>query len=334
MRRQRVGDIGFNLISEYHGSDYGPTIVLNGHMDTVAPVEGWTRDPYSAEIDGNKLYGLGSADMKGGLAAIIWAYRKAVREKLPVNLIFTAVVDEEMNSQGAYELLKEIKGDVALIAEPTNERVMLGARGRYVIDMDFTGKSYHGARPYGGINAIDCAAKVIMALGEMEIPEGEIGKGSITVLKIEGGSDFLSVPEKCRIIVDRHVIPGESREKVMGEFQSVIEALDVACDVDISWHSRPTPFLEPYIFSPDDEWIRDFISFYRENNGEPEMIYGESVGDYNLFGAHMPTVVYGPKGENWHSADEFVYVDSIERVANLYYRFIRYLGERHEREDA
>ncbi len=333
VRRQRVGDIGFNLISEYRGSENSPTIVLNGHMDTVEPVKSWSRDPYSPDIEGGKLYGLGSADMKGGLSAIIWAYRRAVKEKLPVNLIFTAVVDEEINSQGAYELLKEIKGDIALIAEPTGEKMMLGARGRYVLDMAVKGRSSHGARPYKGVNSIECGAEIIKALKSMKIPEKNGMKGSVAPLKIEGGGDFLSVPESCLIVIDRHVIPGESRELVMDGFKNLIENLNLPCEVEISWHSRPTPFLEPYSFSPDEGLIRDFASLYIEKYGELRTICGESVGDYNLFAKYMPTVVYGPKGENWHSADEFVYTDSLERVASFYYEFIRKVGDIHERKD-
>ena len=330
VRRQRVDDIGFNLISEYHGSENAPVIVLNGHMDTVEPSEAWTRDPYSPEIEDGKLYGLGSADMKGGLAAIIWAYRRVVREKLPVNLIFTAVVDEEIYSQGAFELLKEVEGDMALIAEPTNERPMLGARGRYVLELTFRGKSAHGARPETGENAISCASELIKNIGEISLKTDEkMGKGSVTPLKIEGGGEFLSVPELCRVVIDRHVVPGEDRNSVIGEVRTLLDSLKIPCDAGIGWHPRPTPFLEAYEFSPEEERIRHFAGMYREKYGDFRPIYGKSVGDYNLFAKKMPVVVYGPKGANWHSANEYVYIDSVDRVAEFYYEFIKRTGEEH-----
>lgn len=330
VRRQRVGDIGYNLISEYHGSENAPVLILNGHMDTVEPAEGWTKDPYSPEIDGKRLYGLGSADMKGGLAALIWAYKRAVREKLPVNLIFTAVVDEEIYSQGAFELLKYVKGDMAILTEPTDERVMLGARGRYVLDLKFKGRAAHGARPEKGENAIKCASELIRGLDKITLKRDEkMGSGSISPLKIEGGGEFLSVPEICTVVIDRHVVPGEERDSVLEEMKRLIGSLDIPCEVKIEWHPRPTPFLEAYEISPDTAYIWDFIDFYRERYGSFDPIYGRSVGDYNLFAEHMPTLVYGPKGGDWHSADEYVYIDSIERVAGFYYEFIKRIGEKY-----
>ncbi len=304
-------------------------------MDTVDVTEGWTRDPFSAEIEERKLYGLGSSDMKGGLAALIWAFKKAVKEKLLVNLLFTAVVDEEINSQGAFELLKEIGGDLAIIAEPTDEKIMLGARGRFALDLIFRGKSAHGARPYKGANAIICASEFLSKLGEIPLRTHEkMGMGSITPLKITGGDDFLSIPDICTVVVDRHIVPGERREDVMEEFRKLLESVETGCDAEIRWHPRPTPFLEAYEFSPETEFIRDFVSFYREKYGLFEPIYGESVGDYNLFAKSMPTVVYGPKGGNWHSADEYVHTDSVEAVAKTYYEFLKRMGERYEGKNA
>jgi len=329
VRRQRVGDIGFNLISEHHSGN-GPVIVLNGHMDTVEPSESWTMDPYSGDVEDGRLYGLGSADMKGGLAAIIWAFKRAVREKIPVNLIFTAVVDEEIYSQGAFELLKEVEGDLALIAEPTEEKAMLGARGRYVLDVVFRGKSAHGARPETGENAIICASRFLKELERLPIREDpKMGKGSATPLRIEGGGDFLSVPEICRVEIDRHAVPGESRDSVMAEIRELLGSLELPCDTEISWHSRPTPFLEAYEFSPEEDGIKNFVELYREKYGDFEPVYGKSVGDYNLFALKMPTVVYGPEGANWHSADEYVYIDSVDRVARFYYGFIKRIGEKY-----
>ncbi len=300
-------------------------------MDTVDVTEGWTRDPFSAEIEDGRLYGLGSSDMKGGLAALIWAFKKAVKEKLPVNLLFTAVVDEEINSQGAFELLKEIRGDMAIIAEPTDEKIMLGARGRFALDVVFHGKSAHGARPHKGANAIICASEFLSKLGEIPLRVHEkMGTGSMTPLKITGGDDFLSVPHICTVVLDRHIVPGESRMDVMEEFRKLLDSVEIGCNAEIRWHSRPTPFLEAYEFSPETEFIRDFVGLYREKYGFFGATYGESVGDYNLFAKSMPTVVYGPKGANWHSGDEYVFIDSVEAVAKTYYEFLKRTGEKYE----
>ena len=332
MERQQVEDLGFNIIAEHRGKDGAPTVILNGHMDTVGVVDGWKRDPFGAEVDGDRLYGLGAADMKGGLAALIYAFKRAVYEKSPLNIIFTAVVREELDSEGAFALLNEIDGDVAFIAEPTGEMPMLGARGRYVLDIDFTGESAHGARPENGINAIGCASSFVSKLKDMKLAEHQkMGNGSLCVLKIDGGSDFLSVPDTCRVVVDRHVVPGENRDSIMGEFIELLEDMDMECDAEISWHSRKTPFLEPYEWNMENDFIRDFASVYVERYGEFIPTYGRSVGDFNMFGKKLPTVVYGPKGGDWHGADEYVSLESLENVSEFYAMLLRKMGESYER---
>ncbi len=326
--RQMVGDLGFNIIAEHRGKQGAPTVILNGHMDTVDVVEGWTKDPFEPVIEDGRLYGLGSADMKGGLAALIYAFKKAVQERSPLNIIFTAVVREELDSEGAFALLNEIEGDVAFIAEPTNEKPMLGARGRYVLDMVFMGESAHGARPEEGTNAIECASSFIALLKDVRMKEHpKMGHGSVCALKIEGGSDFLSVPDTCRVVVDRHVIPGETRESVLEEMTEILERAKTDCDAEVSWHPRRTPFLEPYEWSIDNDYIRDFASVYIERYGELKPVYGRSVGDFNAFGRVMPTVVYGPKGGNWHGADEYSEAASINRAAGFYSELLRKMGD-------
>ncbi len=328
VEHQRVGDLGFNIIAEHRGKKDAPTVILNGHMDTVDVVEGWTKDPFSADIEDGRLYGLGSADMKGGLAALIYAFKKAVSENSPLNIIFTAVVREELDSEGAFALLNEMDGDVAFIAEPTNEMPMLGARGRYVLDIVFKGESGHGARPESGTNAILCASRFISEMQFHFKEHPKMGAGSACVLKIEGGSDFLSVPDTCKVVLDRHVVPGEDRDSVMQELLEMLENADMDCDAEVSWHSRSTPFLEPYEWDIENDMVRDFASLYIERYGELKPIYGQSVGDFNAFGKRMPTVVYGPKGANWHATDEYVMVDSVKNVAEFYADLLRKMGER------
>jgi len=335
VERQRVGDLGFNIVARHRGKDGAPTVILNGHMDTVDVVDGWMKGPFDPVIEDGKLYGLGSADMKGGLAALIYAFKKAVQEKSPLNILFTAVVREELDSEGAFALLNEIEGDIVFIAEPTDEMPMLGARGRYVLDMVFKGESGHGARPDSGINAIECAAAFIEKLKELPLREHpKMGKGSVCPLKIEGGSDFLSVPETCKIVVDRHVVPGETRDSVMEEFTGLLESADIDCDAEISWHSRSTPFLEPYEWSIENGFVKDFASLYIERYGGLKPVYGQSVGDFNAFGKMMPTVVYGPKGSNWHASNEYVFTDSLIRVSDFYVNLLRRIGERYERKQS
>ncbi|MCK4613339.1 MAG: M20/M25/M40 family metallo-hydrolase, partial [Thermoplasmata archaeon] len=281
-----------------------------------AQAEGWSTDPFSPNIEGDRIYGLGASDMKAGLAIIMSLYNE-FRDKL--NLIFTAVGDEETDSLGSFALLDEKKGPVtpfrsrivgALVAEPTNEKVMLGARGRYALRLIVHGRAAHGARPYLGINAVEKAAEVLTALKKLPIDSHpRLGKGSCCVLRINGGAETLSVPDRCEITIDRHITRLMSKEEVMKEFRCILSDIDVPVDVGLV--EREVPYLMPYTRAANEPFIRHFLSTL---GNKKEIIYGESVGDFNIFGGLMPTIVYGPKGKNHHSPDEFVLRSSIERV--------------------
>jgi len=297
-------------ISEPHPGE--PFVLLNGHHDTVAPAEGWCTDPFKAVVRDDRLYGLGAKDMKSGLAVLINLFLE-FRDRL--NLIFTAVGDEEIDSTGSISLLngenaplmpylRRITG--ALIAEPTDEKVMLGARGRYALQISVHGRAAHGARPRLGESAIEKAADIIDALRGMKMDTHPVlGAGSYCVLRISGGSKTLSVPDRCTLVVDRHITRRMTAEEVIKGFKEMLSKFN---SVDVRTVEREVPFLMPYVRSAEEPFIREFL-----DSGD-EIIYGESVGDFNIFGGIMPTVVYGPAGEAHHSPDEFVFISSIERV--------------------
>lgn len=326
---QRIKGAGPNIIAEFFVSRKAPTVVLNAHLDTVPATGKWDKEPFRAEVEENKLYGLGAADMKAGLAINIDLFNTIVKERA-LNVIFTAVSDEELISLGAYNLLRRgLKGDLCIITEPTDEKVMLGCQGRYVLNIEIRGRGYHGARPSKGINAIEDSATVIKALKRVRIRTGrKLGKGSLCILKIEGGDDTLTVPDRCLITVDRHVVENESKSMILNDFRKVIKSLKIKSKVKVSLAERETPFLEPYIIDDSGNLIKKFLKQYREfYKMRAETIYGKSVGDYNLFARHLPTIVFGPKGKNWHAQNEYVYIDSVLRCREFLLEFLRGLRE-------
>lgn len=314
----------YNVVSKSINKKGSPTIILNAHIDTVDISKGWTKDIFG-ETRGNKLYGLGASDMKAGLAIIIDVFNKMKNEK-NANIIFTASFDEEGNSKGTHYLLKDndIRGDLCLIPEPSNEKIMLGCRGRFVITAEIFGKSAHGARPYLGINAIEDAGEILKNLNKVKIREHpEIGKGSICSLKIKGGTNTLSVPDYCKIEIDRHVVPNETSDMILKDIEEIINLLGIKSKIKLSLMKRETPYLEAYV-TEKNNYVQKFLDSYKNfYNKEYEITYGESVGDYNLFAKNIPTIVFGPIGANWHSSDEFVYVDSIKRCRDYYLYFLR-----------
>ncbi|ASJ13279.1 deacylase [Thermococcus thioreducens] len=307
------------------------TVVLNGHMDTVNPSPGWTRNPWG-ELDGDRFYGLGSADMKAGLAALMSAFIELAelpkRERPEV--IFTAVSDEEGYSRGTWELIKSGKldaADLVLVAEPTNERLMLGARGRFVIRVEALGRKAHAARPHLGINAIEELGRFLGSLWRIRLRRHrKLGSGSYCTLHIEGSADGLSVPDGATAIVDRHIVPGEDWERVKAELLGLAERLKLRVELRIEKFERPTPDMLPYVVRENSRFAGAFRRVHAALFGrEPEVTYGKSVGDFNYFGTYLgkPTLVYGPIGGNWHSSDEWVSIESVTRVKRVYVEFLK-----------
>jgi len=317
VRFMPVQGIGRNVVSRVVHDDSLPTVIISGHMDTVPVCEGWTREPLQATVEGDLMYGLGSADMKSGLALAVRVFR-TLADLGTVNATFLGTVDEEGDCTGAFTFLdKEPEADLAILAEPTNAMVMMGCRGRLVYDILVRGRSAHGARPDRGVNAIDEACRFTLALQDLDFAEHDIlGRGSACVLSMEGGTDTLSVPETCRMKLDRHYVPGETPEGITSQLLGLAEGLDSRAGFDIGLDGgRKTPFLEPYL-TENEGLAAEFCGAVKA-----ELLYGRSVGDYNAFATRMPAVVYGPTGGNWHCADEWVSLSSLDECLEGYERF-------------
>jgi acetylornithine deacetylase/succinyl-diaminopimelate desuccinylase-like protein len=327
VRLQPVENGRCNIFASFIADDKYPTIIVNGHIDTVEPMDGWNGREYAPRVAGNKLYGLGAADQKAGVAVALSVFRE-LYGRAKANITILLCVDEEYISKGAFRAMERIpKADLCLITEPSGENLGIAARGRLVIKLDIKGKSAHGARPHLGINAIDEAGKIVNELGKIRTRKDPFMKsGSLCALKIESGVESLSVPEYCKILVDRHMINAETRESVLNEFRNAVKASGTRAKVAVSVAPRETPYLEAYHTDIKQTLAAKFCRAYKKFYGKTPVLYcNESVGDYNVFGQRIPTIIYGPKGGNWHAANEFVYIDSIIRCRKLYIEFLKNL---------
>ena len=319
---QPVPGHGNNVIARVIHDESFPTILINGHLDTVEICKGWEKDPFQPVIDGDKLYGLGSADMQSGVAVGMKVFKMLAALK-NINIIFAGTVDEEGDSTGAFTLLDgDISADLCLIPEPSSGTLMMGCRGRVVFQVECRGTSAHGAKPEKGVNAISEASKFIGKLEYLPLLEHDIlSPGSFCVLEFQGGTQTLSVPDFARVKLDRHYVIGETKEQMLADLEKTVKELNSPASFDIKfWPQRKTPFLEPYL-SEDKGLDKKFCEIVGN-----QITYGKSVGDYNAFAKHMPVVVYGPHGENWHSADEWVSIFSIHESLAGYEKFANYLS--------
>ena len=337
-----TGFKGKNIVGKLIGQDEGPTVVLNGHLDTVNICEGWTRDPLGAEVEDNKMYGLGTLDMKGGSSAIMLAVEAFYNTVKNYNgeILYSLVCDEE----GPYGLGTDAlimdgyydNSDVAIVPEPSAafacEKfpcLCLGARGGWKYTVDFKGKSAHGANPEKGINAITEASKVIIELEKSELkPHPKLGIGSICIIDVKGGGDPLSVPDKASFSVFRHVTIGEDRKYLRQEVEEAIARADIRGNATISFRDAPhkdNAGFQPYVVSESNPYTRAIKeSILNATAVEANIAYFSSVGDFNYLGSRIkiPTYVLGPSGENYHSADEYVNLDSVVKTARIIYDFL------------
>jgi acetylornithine deacetylase len=301
-----------NVIVTARGSGGGRTLLLNGHLDTVG--FGTMPDPLTPRLGDGRLYGRGAYDMKGGLAACLVAAAEARRRRLRGDVVVTAVVDEELASLGTESVLRRVRADAAIVAEPTQLQVAVAHKGFVAFEVETHGRAAHGSRPDLGVDAIARMGGVLVALEALDRDlRGRpghplVGTGSLHAGVIGGGSEFSTYPERCLLQAERRTIPGEPPERVEAELQQLLDGPGAPPTL------RVVASREPFEVSPAEEIVQLVRRHARA--GEP---VGESFWtDAALIaGAGIPTVLFGPGGEGAHAACEWVAVDDVERCAEV-----------------
>ncbi len=212
-----------NVCAVFKGNSQGRSILLNGHMDVVPPgnLEEWDTDPYKCNTKDGRIFGRGTSDMKGGLAAAILAIEviKDLNIILRGDIIFEAVVDEEGGGNGTLACCdKGYKADGAIIMEPTSMKIMPTNRGAFLAEFTIKGKQTHAATKSFGVNAIEKAIKIIGALKELEFKwlleksHPLLSNPTINIGMIKGGEGASTVPEHCSVKFDVEFLPSELNE--------------------------------------------------------------------------------------------------------------------------
>lgn len=304
----------------------GPVLLLNGHTDTVLAAEGWSSDPWQGRRDGDRFYGLGACDMKSGVAAMLLATRALARRKdlWRGTVICTSVVDEEAYSIGAQALVKlGLKADACIVTESSWEWPVIGAVGKVLVRADITGKAAHGSWPHEGINAAVEASKLVARLDDMALGAHPRMKATQCVLSLHSGNDqyVITVPEKARFTINRHIVPGETGASVLADMGALADSLASPAHFDFA---IDPPYYPPWEMQPDHpEIVRFGKAYLAELGREPEYVYGSGVADSNYFAADLaiPTIMFGPDGDNIHQCDEWVNVPSIAGTVRVILRF-------------
>lgn len=287
-----------------------PTLLLNSHHDTVKPNSGYTRDPYDAAIEGDKLFGLGSNDAGGCLVSLIGTFLYYYeQEGLKYNICLAATAEEEISGNDGLECVLPDLGDLefAIVGEPTQMNLAIAERGLLVLDCTSTGKAGHAAREEGD-NAIYKALSDIEWFRNYRFPKvSEVfGPLKMTVTIINAGSQHNVVPATCTFTVDVRVTDAYTNEEVL----EIIRA-NVSCEV------KPRSIrLKPSSIDKEHPLVQSGIAMGRTTYGSP------TTSDQALLS--IPSVKVGPgdSGRS-HMADEFIYVNEVAEGIELYIALLK-----------
>lgn len=306
-----------NVVAEV--GDGSPTLVLYGHLDTVGTA-GMTIPPFEPTLTEGRLYGRGSTDMKGGVAACMAAAAAIARERLPGRLLLALVADEEYESVGAADFVRRHPADGCIVSESSDGALILAHKGFVWADITTRGRSAHGSRYDLGVSAIARMGRVIAALDrfDAEVLRGRaaplVGPASMHCSLVRGGAGLSTYAPECSLSIERRTLPGETGEQVAEELGRVIRDAGEEAEVSIRTVRGPS---HTRADSPLAVAVREaalaITGATPPDKGAPYWMDSALFAD-----AGIPTVNYGPTGSGPHEAVEWVDVASVVACAKIY----------------
>jgi acetylornithine deacetylase len=318
-----------NVLARIGPAD-APTLMLNGHLDVVS-VEGMVHEPFAANISNGNLYGRGSADMKGGIAAMCAAAVTSASQESNGQILIAAVVDEEYESIGTRNLIATgVRADAAIITEPTRLAICPAHRGFAWFDVVVNGRAAHGSRYDVGIDAITHAGLLLAELDRLEQTRASgtthplLGRGSLHASTIAGGLGISTYPEVCTLSIERRTVPGETVETATNELVAACARVrELRPEFNASVKLRTAQL--PSDVAADAPIVTRVLTAM-EQEGIPPRIEGLSAWtDAALLNeAGIPAICFGPGDIGLaHAAEEFIPVVEIERATRVLGHVIR-----------
>lgn len=305
-------------------------ITLCGHLDTVmVKEEDWTKPSFQGIIEEGKMYGRGASDMKGGVAAILYAAihlkRRGITLKKTVQLALTA--DEEWGYRGAKILVDKgyfEQTDFLIITEPTNLQVSIGEKGELWIKAKFYGKSAHGSTPDLGVNTVIPGSKFILEVSEKckRVFENEPlwGKTSINIGQFRGGVQVNIVPNYSEIQLDFRVISEEDKERAMELVRKT--GKDIAEKYGVQFSGEIFNYHPPIFTSSDNPYVKKFMQIAGVK--ETSIIKYCTDGGTIIPEKKIPFIVFGPGDiAQAHQPDEFIKLDMLYQSVDTFLEFLK-----------
>ena len=334
-----------NIIGCIKGNRPGKKVLFDGHIDTVPVTEEaeWLYPPFAAEIHDGKIYGRGTSDMKGAVAAMTCAASNYAKDtgKDFAGEIYVAGVEHEECFEGvaAREISKNVRPDYVVIGEASQLNLKIGQRGRAEIVIETFGKPCHSANPEKGINAVYKMAKVIGAIRTL-VPTHHpvLGDGILELTDIKSAPypGASVVPEYCRATYDRRLLVGETKESVLEPINGLLEKLmaeDPELKVKASYavgrercHTgneiEGERFFPGWLYDKDDDFVQAVYTKLTDKGFTPEITQYNfcTNGSHYAGEAKIKTFGLGPSRENLaHTLNEYVEIEQLTKVTECYY---------------
>ena len=331
VREQEVFPGRPNVIARLPGRNPARRVVLEAHMDTVS-VKGMTIPPFEPRIENGRMYGRGSCDTKAGLAAMMQAVASlhAAGITPPCEVWFAATVDEEHSFGGVTKLCEGLRADAAVVAEPTELRVVVASKGILRWRIVVRGKAAHSATPHLGINAIEHMARIILAFEtdhqRLARQQGHpmLGPATCNVGLVSGGAQINFVPATCSIDIDRRLLPGEKADAVLAHYQGLLDHLK-SQHPTLDAVMEPPMIVDEALETPTDSAVVQLASTLVKElgrDGRPAGVpYGSDASKLSRQG--VPSIIIGPGNiDQAHGAVEFVDLAQVELAEKFHRNFI------------
>lgn len=339
-----------NIIGGIIGQQPGKTLIFDGHIDTVPVNErDWKEKPYGAEIKDGKIYGRGTSDMKGAVAAMISAigfYGQDNQRNFAGRIYVSCIVHEECFEGIAARLVSErYQPDYVVIGEASELNLKIGQRGRAEIVVETFGKPAHSANPDAGINSVYKMAKLIEKIKALTPPVHPVlGKGilELTDIKSSPYPGASVVPEYCRATYDRRLLVGETKEGVLAPLQKAIDELasqdaDFKAKVSYAYGTEQCytgatiegeRFFPGWVLEESDPYVQTVLNGLHNSGFKPAVTQYSfcTNGSHYAGEAGIKTIGFGPSRENLaHTIDEYIEIEQLKGATNGYYSIINSL---------
>jgi succinyl-diaminopimelate desuccinylase len=303
------------------GPRSGPTVVLHGHLDVVPA----RPEQFTPRVDGDRLYGRGAYDMKGGLAAMMLAVEELQRQR-DVRVVFVVVPDEESEeeSERATDFLvkKGYSGDFAITGEPTDLHIGVQAKGVLAMRLEVSGTAAHGATPWLGDNAVLKALDAFRSIESLPFTRESsdlFDRPSINLGRIIGGDAHNKVPDFCVIDVEIRYLPAQNPEDILGQVSELP-------DVEVVRHFSRQPAIvdrnNPFV-----QVLTQVVSGFLDK--EAISVGRDGASDAICFiEAGVPAVEFGPSGAGHHGPGEWLSISSLALYRRALVDFVRLVPKR------